>query len=89
MMQRPLWQELAIVWLAAVLLSAMLLRLDTRRPYKFFWLIPYPDWRLVTPAVVQIFRMRPLSATAVIGIPVAALIISLALCAVHARRFLH
>jgi hypothetical protein len=79
MIQRPLWQQLAGVWLGAVLLSALLLRLDLRRPYKFFWLIPYPSWRTITPMVVQFFRVRPVSATAVIGIPVAALIVSLAL----------
>ena len=76
---RPLWQQLAVVWLGAVLLSALILRLELRRPYKFFWLIPYPSWRTVTPMIVQFFRLRPLSATAVIGVPVAALIVSLAL----------
>jgi hypothetical protein len=67
------------VWLCAVLLSALLLRFDLRRPYKFFWLIPYPSWRTVTPSVLQFFRLRPLSATAVVGIPVAALLLSLVL----------
>ena len=77
--RRPLWQQLVVVWLCAVLLSALLLRFDLRRPYKFFWLIPYPTWRTAIPIVVQFFRLRPLSATAVLGVPVAALLVSLAL----------
>ena len=79
MIQRRLWQQLLLVWAGAVLLSALLLRFELRCPYKFFWLIPYPSWRTVTPMVVQFFRLRPLSATAVIGVPVAALSASLAL----------
>ena len=74
------------MWLGALLLSAVLLRLDLRRPYKFFWLIPYPSWRTVTPMVMQFFRLRPLSATAVIGVPVAAFIVSLALGATAFAR---
>ena len=79
MLERPLWQQLVLVWLGAALLAALLLRRDPRRAGKFFWLIPYPNWRTVTPMVVQFFRARPLSATAVIGVPAAALIVSLAL----------
>ena len=79
MIQRPLWQQLVVVWFCAVLLSALLLRFELRRPYKFYWLIPAPSWRSVTPIVMQFFRLRPLSATAVVGVPVAALIVSLAL----------
>ena len=79
MFQGPLWQQLVVVWLGAVLLAALLLRFEPRRPYKFFWLIPYPSWRTITPMILQFFRLRPLSATAVIGVPLAALIVSLGL----------
>ena len=79
MLQRPLWRQLVVVWGSAVLLAALLLLVELRRPYKFFWLIPDPSWRAVTPIVVQFFRLRPVSATAVIGVPVAAAIVSLAL----------
>ena len=67
------------MWAGAVLLSALLPRFELRRPYKFVWLIPDPSWRTITPMVVQFFRLRPLSATAVIGVPVVALIVSLVL----------
>ena len=86
MLQHPLWKQLAVVWLGAVLLSSLLLRLELRRPYKFFWLIPYPSWRTVTSMIVQFFRRRPLSATAVIGVPAAAMVVSLALIGIAAAR---
>lgn len=86
MIQRPLWQQIAVVWLGAVLLSSLLLRLEPRAPYKRFWLIPNLSWRTVTSIIVQFLRLRPLSATALIGVPAAALIVSLALVSVAVGR---
>ena len=61
-------------------LAVLLLWLDSRDPYKFFWLIPYPSWRAWGPVVLELFRTRPLVATAVIAIPSVAIMATLALC---------
>jgi formate-dependent nitrite reductase membrane component NrfD len=79
-MSKPLWLQLLWLWLGAVLLAALLLAIDLQRPWKFFWLIPYPNPRLLLAAAVGFFRIRPLSATAVVGVPVVAILLTLGLC---------
>ena len=80
--------QLAVVWGTAVLLAFVLLWLDSREPYKFFWLIPYPSWRAWAPVIPELFRTRPLIATAVIAVPVVTMLVTLALSVrrVRARR---
>jgi hypothetical protein len=77
---RALWQQLAFLWLGAILVAALLLLLDLRRPFAFFWLVPYPDWRLVWTGVFELFRVRPLTATAILAIPMGALLGTIGLC---------
>ena len=79
----PLWQQLSVVWSVALLLAAAILWFETRQPYKFFWLIPYPAWRTLWPAVVEFFQTRPLLAFALVGIPVVTILATLALCVVR------
>lgn len=79
-LHRALWQQLAFLWLGAILVAALLLLLDLRQPFTFFWLIPYPDWRLVGTGVLELFRVRPLTATAILAIPMGALVGTIGLC---------
>ena len=83
MSQRGILFPLAVVWIAGVSLSALLLWIDLRRPWKFFWLLPYPTWRTVVPTAVQLvaqlFAQRPLAAIAVVVIPLATLAATVAL----------
>jgi hypothetical protein len=79
----PLWQQLLAVWSLSLLVAAGIVWFETRQPYRFFWLLPYPTWRSVWPVVIELFRLRPLLAFAVIGIPVLAAIVTLALCLAH------
>ena len=62
------------------MLDVLLLWLQFRRPFKFFWLIPYPNWRLVWPSVVTLCREYPLLGAALIGVPLASVVITLVLC---------
>ena len=79
-MRTPLWQQLLGIWGAALLLSVLLVWLDTQRAEKFFWLFPYPSWRRIGPIVRDLFRLRPLLATALFGVPGLALLATVALC---------
>ena len=81
--QAPLWQQLLVLWSAALMLVAILLWVESRRTFKFFWLIPYPTWRALGRVMIELFRIRPLLATAIFGIPAATLIGTLALFAVR------
>ncbi len=76
----PLWQQLLVVWSVALLMIAVILWFETRQPYKVFWLVPYPAWRTLWPAVVELFRIRPLLAVALVGIPLVTILTTLALC---------
>ena len=71
--------QLAVLWAAAVSLAVLLLWIDSRDPYKFFWLMPYPSWRAWGPIIPELFRARPLAATAVIAIPTVAIVTTLGL----------
>lgn len=75
----PLWKQLAAVWLGALVLEVILLGLQYRRPFKIFWLIPYPSWRLVWPSVVGLFREYPLLGAALVGVPLLTIGITLVL----------
>jgi hypothetical protein len=61
----PLWLQLLILWGGAIALSATLIAFDLRlsAPYKFFWLIPYPNLRLMWPVLIGAFREKPLLVT--------------------------
>ena len=76
----PLWQQLLVVWSLALLSGAAILWFKTRQPYKFFWLIPYPAWRTLWPTVVEFFRVQPLLAFALVGLPVLTVVATLTLC---------
>jgi hypothetical protein len=88
-MHRALWQQLAFLWLSAIIVAALLLLIDLRQPYKFFWLIPYPNWRFVWTGVLELFRVRPLAATAILAIPMVALVGTIGLCLAKLTPFVH
>ena len=81
MFRAPLWLQLVILWAGTILLSATLIGIDFLRagPYRFFWLIPYPNWRLVSSALVSAFRAKPLLATAGLLIPALAILATVVL----------
>ena len=85
MLRSPLWQQLLILWTGAFALSAALIALDAWRsgPYKFFWLLPYPNWRLVLAAVRGAFRAKPLLATGVLLVPTLAALATFALVGIR------
>ena len=88
----PLWVQLLCVWGAAVVLALVLLALDGwfSRPFKFYWLIPYPapglrGWiALLWPAL----RHRPLSAGGLLLVPTLAVLLTLGLLAARLARWL-
>jgi hypothetical protein len=87
----PVWKQLGLVWGAAIALASFLLLLDrvVNGPWQFFWLIPYPTLEVLpayAAASVDFFRLRPLVATALLAIPLSALITTFALVA---RRVIH
>jgi hypothetical protein len=76
----PLWRQLAIVWLTAVVLAALLLALQFGgAPTKFFWLVPYPTWRTAPWMALGLFRAAPLFGSALAVVALAALL-TLGLC---------
>jgi hypothetical protein len=77
----PLSQQLIGLWSSAIALAAGLAWLDQRRADKFVWLVPPPEWRRARPLVVELFRVRPIVAVALVGVPLAALLASVVLCA--------
>ena len=81
MLRASLWRQVLVLWTTAVVLSAALIALDVWRsgPYKFFWLIPYPNLRLIWPMVVNAFRAKPLLVTGGLFVPVLAVLGTLAL----------
>ena len=78
-MRTPLWQQLLGIWFGAILLSGLLIWLDLQRAERFIWLFPYPSWRHVGSIVGNLFRLRPVLATALFGVPAIALLASLGL----------
>lgn len=57
----PLWRQLAVVWGGALVLSAALLFVGSRRPYEFFWLLPYPaSLASAWTTFAAVFREQPL-----------------------------
>ena len=72
----PLWQQLLGLWFFAILLSFLLVWLDSQRSEPFFWLLPYPNWRRIPGRVIGEFVARPVLATGVVGIPLVALVVS-------------
>jgi hypothetical protein len=72
----PLWLQLVVLWGAAITLSALLIGMDRLRagPYKFFWLIPYQNLRLVRKAIVSVFRAKPLLAAGMLLVPALAIL---------------
>jgi hypothetical protein len=78
-----LWRQLVTLWGVTIFLAALLTWYDTRRP--FFWLVPYPTWRMIRPMIVEFFHVRPILATAMIGLPALALLASIALCILRLR----
>jgi hypothetical protein len=81
--QAPLWQQLLMLWSVALLLCGILLWVESRRTFKFFWLVPYPSLRALGRVVMELFRIRPLLATAIFGIPAATFLGTVALCAIR------
>lgn len=77
----PLWRQLATLWLSALVLDALLLWLQFRRPFKFLWIIPYPGWRLVWESIVGIFREYPLLVLGLLAVPLVAILLTIALVA--------
>lgn len=77
----PLWRQLATLWVSALVLDALILWLQFRRPFKFFWMIPYPGWRHVWPSVIGMFREYPLLVLGTVGVPVLAILLTIALVA--------
>jgi hypothetical protein len=59
----------------------LLLWLQFRRPFKFLWIIPYPAWRNVWPSIVGMFREQPLLVLGIVGAPVLAILLTIALVA--------
>lgn len=88
-MRTPLWQQLLGIWFGAILLSVLLVWLDMHRAEKFFWLFPYPSWRRIGSIVGDLFRIRPLLATALFGVPAIALLVTLGLCVARLAGFGH
>ena len=80
LLRAPLWQQLLLLWGAALLIASVLLWAETRQPYKFYWLVPYPSWRAWAPIIGELVPVRPLLAMALVGIPAVATLASLALC---------
>jgi len=83
-MRRPLWKQLLVVWAAALALALLLLALDGwfTRPVKFFWLIPYQsDLRGWLRVLWPTFRSKPLTVGALVLVPAAALLATLAAAA--------
>src|SRR6476620_3948078 len=79
-MRWPLWQQLMVVWLGVGAVAAVLLWNGTRRPWKFFYILPTASfWRAVPTLVVLLFRTRPVVATAVVALPLAGIVATLAL----------
>jgi hypothetical protein len=74
-----------MLWAGAIALSAALIAFDAWRsgPYKLFWLIPYPNWRLVWAAVVSAFRTKPLLAAALLLVPTLATLATFALVGIR------
>jgi len=81
--QASLWKQLITVWASALVLDLFLFWLQFRQPVKVFWLIPYPNLRLLWPGVVRLFGDYPLLAFAVVAIPVLTILLTIALCAKH------
>jgi hypothetical protein len=84
----PLWRQLLILWTSAITLSLALIALDAllSGPYKFFWLIPYPNLRLLWAAVAGVFRAKPLLATGVLLVPTLAALATIALVGIRLAR---
>jgi hypothetical protein len=84
----PFWRQFLVVWVTSALLVAALAGIDRTLggPAKFFWLIPYPNSAAsVLRMLRSVFSARPLLATAV-AIPVVALVVTIALAALHVVR---
>lgn len=91
MADAPLWKQLVVVWAGALALAVTLLVADLwfARPREYFWLLPYPTRiRDVLGLAGQIFRARPLTASAIVGVPVVAVLTSVALVTVWVVRSL-
>jgi hypothetical protein len=79
-------KQLALFWLAAAFASATLVALGAvlmPEPHKFFWLLPAPSGplgaaRLAIDVVWHFFSVRPFETTALVGVPAAALAVTIA-----------
>ena len=81
MFRAPLWQHLVVLWIAAIAVSAALIAFDVwrARPRKFFWLIPYPNLRLLWPTLVAALRAKPILVTGIFLVPLLAVLATVAL----------
>jgi len=79
----PLWLQLLALWGCATVLSAALIIFDLRRsaPYRFFWLVPYPNVGLMWAVLIRAFREKPLLVTGGLLVPALAVFGTLALLA--------
>ncbi|AHG92900.1 hypothetical protein J421_5365 (plasmid) [Gemmatirosa kalamazoonensis] len=84
----PLWKQLAALWVVTVALDVGLLWLQLHRLGKFYWLIPYPTWRLLWPDWGALFRAAPFLGMVLI-LSLLALGATLALCAPAAASLVH
>jgi hypothetical protein len=77
----PLWLQLLILWAGAMALSVALIMFDLRlsAPYKFFWLVPYQNLRLMWPLLTGAFRERPFLVTGGLLVPALAVLGTFAL----------
>ena len=84
----PLWKQLVTVWATALVLEVVLFSLQARRPFEVFWLLPYPNWRMLWPSLVALTRAHPLFALSVVVVPVVTLVLTVVLCVQRLRPIL-
>ncbi len=73
------WPQLLRFWLGSLVLAVALLVAHWRgRPFRFFWIVPYPaDLRTVRMLVALIFQKAPLVGVALLLVPVLVLLVTL------------
>lgn len=73
------WPQLLFFWLASLVLTAALLLAHWRgRPFRFFWLVPYPaGLRNLRMLIALIFQKTPLVAIALIIVPALTALVTL------------
>ena len=81
-----LWKQLISMWLIALAVEAVLIYLTFHGEKKqFFWLIPYPNWRVVGASTIALFHDYPLIAWALLSVPLLTFLLT---CTLWVNAFL-